>query len=416
MSDRPAVSSDLRATAATTARGLWSSLRDRVSQLTGDTATGPSPRPPAAGERGRILPDDPGPIPLVGIDHLEWYVGNAGHTAAWMERLGFRTVARQGPDTGVQDIVSLLLEAGEARILLTTGLTPGHDATRSVAARGDAVLDTAFGVPDVERAYGRIIHTGMEPDHLPVDMRQEGATLSLVPLTTADGVLHTLIAREHDTAASGFAPGFVAVDAPDGATRPARTIRGITAVTTVVAPGRLEEAVAQYRHLFDLAEVGRDQRDDVEVSVLARPGDVAADNGSRLAPGALRLVFASPTPRTDRNHLDDFLSRHGGSGVRTLTLGSDAFDDDLAAWRDASVGLLAVEDDPVVVTSDADARTQRVVSEPLQPRTPLLVALEGATDGVVDPVELALSEEAALAAHRRAHPDAPPLGTWTGGR
>lgn len=414
MSDRPRRPADLLGAATTRVRAAWSSLRRGAAEI--GAATGPSPRPPATGDRGRILPDDPGPIPLGGIDHLEWYVGNAGHTAAWLERLGFRVVAQQGPETGVQDIVSLLVAAGGARVLLTSGLTPAHDATRSVAARGDAVLDVALVVPDVERAYGRIIHSGMEPDHLPVDMRAEGSTLTLVPVTTADDVLHTLVARQGDGGGPDFAPGFVAAGAPGDPERPSNGITGVVAVTTVVAAGRLQDVLAQYRQLFDLAEVGRGRGDDVEVAVLARPDDIVAGEPARLAVGAMRLVFASPTRRTERNHLDDFLARHGGSGVRALTLATTTFDGDLASWRAGSVALLGSDADPVATTVAGDMTTRRAVTEPLQPRTPLLIALEDAPDGVVDPVALAVAEEAALAAHRRAHPDAPPLGTWTGGR
>lgn len=410
MSDRPTRPAGLAA-ATTRVRAWWSAVAGNVPH---PGATGPSPRPPATGQRGPIVPGDPGPVPIEGIDHLEWYVGNAVHTAAWLERLGFRVVARQGPETGVQDLVSLVAQAGGARLLLTSGLTPSHDATRSVAARGDAVLDVAFAVPDVEHAYGRIIHSEMEADHLPVDMRGDGRTLALVPVTTADDVLHTLLARAGTgpDAAAAFAPGFATVDGslPEGG------ITRVAGITTVVAPGRLDDVLAQYCQLFELAEVGRGRRDDVEVVVLAGSGAVQPGDPVTLAPGALRLVFVSPTRRTQRNHVDDFLFLHGGPGVRTVTLASDAFDDDLAGWRGADVALLASDGEPVVTTTVAGVRTRRAVTEPLQARTPLHVALEDAPDGVADPVGLALAEESALDAHRRAHPDAPLLGTWSGGR
>lgn len=372
-------------------------------------AGGPSPRPAASGERGRILPADPGPVRLRGIDHLEWYVGNAVHTAAWLQRLGMPVIARQGPDTGVQDIISFVLDAGSARLLLTNGLTPNHDATRSFAARGDAVLDVAFVVDDVEAAYGRAIHSGLEPDHLPVEMRtndDEGA-LSLVPITTTDDVLHTLVARNED-ASTGFAPGFVPVDRPPNP----GWISGVTAVTTVVSPGRLDPVVDQYRHLFDLTEVARaNHEEELQIAVLACPEDLDAADPTRVSAGALRLVFACPTPRMRRNHLDEFLGRHGGPGVRSITLATPSLDDALDGWRHAGVGLLIDAD------GAGDAGGARgVVTEPLQARSPLVLALEEVGERSVDPMARAQLEETALAAHRRAHPDAQPLGTWAGGR
>lgn len=371
---------------------------------------GPSPRPPAAGQRGRILPRDVGPVRLDGIDHLEWYVGNAAHTARWLERLGLPVAARQGPDTGVQDLVSYVLEAGSSRILLSTGLTPNHDTTRSYADRGDAVHDVAFRVSDVEAGYGRLIHEGLEPDHLPVELRDERGSFSLVPVTTVDGVLHTLVERPAGWSA-GFAPGFV-----DELGSGPNWITGITSVTTVVAPGRLDDVLRQYQALFELTEVARGSGEDhVEIAVLAHPDHVVGGEPSRVGLDALRLVFVCPTSRTERNHLDDFLALHGGAGVRTVTLATAHLDEAAAGWREAGVTWLSDAASPTAAISSGD-QPRRVITEPLQDRSPLVLALEEATEHAVDPLALARQEEVALAAHRRAHPDAEPLGTWGGGR
>lgn len=387
--------------------GWWDRLRSAVP---GTANPGPSPRPSVSGQRGRILPEDPGPVRLDGVDHVEWYAGNAEHTALWLQRLGLPVVARQGPDTGVQDLVSYVIEAGTARLLLSTGLTANHDTTRSYVKHGDAIHDVAFRVRDVEAAYGRLIHGGLEPDHLPVEMRgdDDTAALSLVPVTTADRVLHTLVERP-DGWSIGFAPGFVDEpgEGPGWAT-------GVTAVTTVLAPGRLDEVVRQYQHLFDLVEVARGPAEEhAEVAVLADPSAVVAGDSPRVRAGALRLVFACPTTRTQRNHLDDFLFRHGGPGVRTVTLGTADLGATTSEWRAAGVSWLV--DGSVAARPDG---ARRAVTTPLQARAPLVLALEEVIEDqdAVDVLGLARDEEAALAAHRRAHPEAEPLGTWAGGR
>lgn len=397
---------------------------------------------------GRILPPDLGPVSILGVDHLEWYVGNARLTAAWFQRLGFTPIARQGPDTGVQDLDSILLAAGDVRILLTSGLTPNHDATRAVAARGDAIHDVAWSVGDVEVAYGRCVHAGLEPDHLPVTLMgaPEEESMSLIPITTCDEVLHTLVTRpESPTSGGDFAPGFVTTAEPSSGAGPVTRVAGIT---TVVAPGRLDDVVGQHLRLFDLVEVERAERDGVTVAVLACPDDVSrSEEKPLIAAGALRLVFTSPGERTERNQLDEFLARHGGSGVRTVTLATDDMAGLVADWQRAGVSFLAAPlntdhdvgdgdhdaddesdagigghdaDEPgrgaVVVADYGGVVVRRAVTTPLQPRTPVVVAIEEAPDGVSSSADLACDEEAALAMHRRAFLPIEPLGTWGGGR
>lgn len=411
-------------------------LTDRVTTWLADlrsTVAEWTASPDQAGT-GRILPPDLGPVSILGVDHLEWYVGNARLTAAWFQRLGFTPIARQGPDTGVQDLDSILLAAGDVRILLTSGLTRKHDATRAVAARGDAIHDVAWSVGDVEVAYGRCVHAGLEPDHLPVTLMgaPDEESMSLIPITTGDEVLHTLVARPKSHA-GGFAPGFVTTAEPSSG---AGQVTRVTGITTVVSPGRLDDVLGQYLRLFDLVEVERTERDGVTVAVLACPGDVSrSEDKPVIAAGALRLVFASPGERTERNQLDDFLAHHGGSGVRTVTLATDDVAGLMADWQRAGVSFLAAppnvdhvvgdvdhaaDDEPgkgvLVTTESGTTVVRRAVTTPLQPRTPVVVVIEEAPDGVSSSADLAHDEEAALAMHRRAFLPIEPLGTWGGGR
>ena len=74
-------------------------------------------------ERGTIAPmADRDFMPLDGWDHLELWVGNAKQAAYFYEHaLGFTRVAYAGPETGVRDRASYLLEQGEIRLVVTSG-------------------------------------------------------------------------------------------------------------------------------------------------------------------------------------------------------------------------------------------------------------------------------------------------------
>ena len=91
-------------------------------------------------------------MPLEGWDHVELWVGNAKQAAYWYEHaLGFDRVAYAGPETGVRDRASYVLEQGEIRLVLTSGLRSDSEIVRFAATHGDGAKDVALQVPDAAR-------------------------------------------------------------------------------------------------------------------------------------------------------------------------------------------------------------------------------------------------------------------------
>ena len=73
-------------------------------------------------------------LPLNGIDHVEFWVGNAKQAAAYYRSLwGFTPVAYAGLETGVRDRSSFVLVQNDIRFVLTAPLGPdGTDASVAV--------------------------------------------------------------------------------------------------------------------------------------------------------------------------------------------------------------------------------------------------------------------------------------------
>src|SRR5204862_7537346 len=67
-------------------------------------------------------------MPISGWDHLELWVGNAKQAAYFYEHaFGFDRVAYAGPETGVRDRASYVLEQGEIRLVLTSAMRADHE-------------------------------------------------------------------------------------------------------------------------------------------------------------------------------------------------------------------------------------------------------------------------------------------------
>src|SRR5436305_12017150 len=100
-------------------------------------------------------------MPLEGWDHVELWVGNAKQAAFYYEQaFGFRRTAYAGPETGVRDRASYVLEQGEVRFVVTSALHPGHEIADHAYAHGDGVKDIALRVPDARNAYETAVERG----------------------------------------------------------------------------------------------------------------------------------------------------------------------------------------------------------------------------------------------------------------
>src|SRR5438046_5989548 len=101
------------------------------------------------------------PLPIEGIDYVEVYVGNAKQASYFYQKgFGFAPVAYSGPETGVKDKTSYLMQQGDMRLLLTSALVPDHPIARFVLTHGDGVADIALRVKDVEWTYKEAVKRG----------------------------------------------------------------------------------------------------------------------------------------------------------------------------------------------------------------------------------------------------------------
>ena len=100
-------------------------------------------------------------MPLLGWDYVELWVGNAKQAAYFYEHaMGFSRTAYAGPETGVRDRASYVLEQGDIRLVVTSAVREESDITKHHARHGDGVKDIALTVPDATEAYRQAVQRG----------------------------------------------------------------------------------------------------------------------------------------------------------------------------------------------------------------------------------------------------------------
>jgi 4-hydroxyphenylpyruvate dioxygenase len=177
-----------------------------------------------------IFPSKMGPE-YVGFDHIHWFVGNPKQAASyWITRMGFRSIAYRGPETGSPFLVSYVVANGDATFILTGPVCgPPKDGVdgllrqashheratlveihEHLTVHGDGVKDVAFRIAaDVESVWKRAVENGArsiaEPRTVAVD--GHGLLISATIGTYGDTV-HSLVNREGYSKDAPFLPGY----------------------------------------------------------------------------------------------------------------------------------------------------------------------------------------------------------------
>jgi 4-hydroxyphenylpyruvate dioxygenase len=97
-------------------------------------------------------------MPLLGIDHVELWVGNAQQAAFFYEHaFGFRASATAAWRPGARDRTSYALHQGRVRLVLTGALASGSPIAAHHRRHGDAVKVIALAVPDAGHAHDEAV-------------------------------------------------------------------------------------------------------------------------------------------------------------------------------------------------------------------------------------------------------------------
>jgi 4-hydroxyphenylpyruvate dioxygenase len=250
-------------------------------------------------------------MPLLGIDHVELYVGNATQAAYWFERaLGFREAAYAGLETGVRDRASHVLEQGRIRIVLTGPLLGTSEIARHVAAHGDGVKVIALSVPDAEHAYRHAVRHGARGVREPWEESDDGGTVRMATVATYGETLHTFVQR--DGYQGAFLPGYAAAD---GERTEAGLLVGVDHVVGNVELGRLDEWVSYYERVFGMTEMIHFTDRDIGTEYSALMSKVMADGKGRV-----KFPINEPAEGKRKSQIEEFLEYYGGAGAQHIAL------------------------------------------------------------------------------------------------
>jgi 4-hydroxyphenylpyruvate dioxygenase len=277
------------------------------------------------------------PLALLGIDHVELWVGNAKQAAHFYRTgFGYTPVAYAGPETGVRDRASWVLEQGSIRLVLTSSLRHGTEIADHVARHGDGVRDVALAVPDAAVAHGAALDRGARSVLEPTDDKDEHGIVRRAAIATYGDTVHSLVDR---SGYSGpFLPGFAPwTSVPDPL--PAVGLEAIDHVVGNVELGRMNQWVEFYERVLGFTELVHFSDEAISTEYSALMSKVVWDGEGRI-----KFPINEPAEGKRRSQIDEYLDFYGGPGVQHIAIQTGDIVASVRALRARGIEFMRVPD------------------------------------------------------------------------
>ena len=276
-------------------------------------------------------------MPLLGWDYVEFWVGNAKQSAFFYEHaMGFSRIAYEGPETGVRDRASYVLQQGDIRFVVTSALREEHEITKHCARHGDGVKDIALTVPDATEAYRQAVQRGARGIAEPYRLDDEFGSIELSAIATYGDTIHTFVNRADY--AGPFKPGYVSVSgngAPGGGV-------GLTNVDHIVGNvelGRMNHWVEYYERVFGMTEMIHFSDEDISTEYSALMSKVMADGE-----GKIKFPINEPAEGKRKSQIEEYIEFYGGAGAQHVALASTNIVETVEALKERGMLFLETPD------------------------------------------------------------------------
>ena len=273
-------------------------------------------------------------FPINGTDYVEFYVGNARQAVHYYQSaFGFQLVGYRGPETGVRDRASYLLQQGRIRFVLTAPLKPEGQIAEHVLRHGDGIRDLAFWVEDAREAFRLAVERGAQPVDEPRVLADDHGKVIVAAIHTYGDTIHSLVERRNYHGL--FMPGFV--ERKPHYQPPPVGLRYVDHCVGNVELGKMNVWVGFYEQVLGFKNLVSFDDKDISTEYSALMSKVMASGNERI-----KLPINEPAPGKKKSQVDEYLEFYLGPGVQHVAMATGNIIETVTALRDRGVDFLKV--------------------------------------------------------------------------
>ncbi|MDQ2866721.1 MAG: 4-hydroxyphenylpyruvate dioxygenase [Candidatus Eremiobacteraeota bacterium] len=290
------------------------------------------------------------PLARIDWDYIEFYVGNAKQAAHYyMSAFGFDQVAYAGPETGVKNRVSYVLQQNNLRFVITASLLPDDEIARHVALHGDGIKDIAIVVDDARASYDRAIAGGAKSVAAPSERTDAHGKITSAGIATYGDTVHSFVQRDEYN--GPFLPGFIEARRSISASQRPQ-LQFIDHCVGNVGWGEMDAWGDFYASVFGFSQLVSFDDKDISTDYTALKSKVMTDPRHQV-----KFPINEPAHGKKKSQIEEYLDFYHGSGVQHVAIRTDDIVATIDALRANGVEFL---DTPDTYYDELEARVGKI--------------------------------------------------------
>ena len=309
-------------------------------------------------------------LPINGTDHVEFYVGNAKQSSIYYRAvLGMELVGYCGPETGVRDRASYVLQQEKIRFILTTSLLPDHPISDHVRLHGDGVHDIALWVDDAESAYVETTRRGAKGVKEPTTMRDQWGEIKVSAIGIYGDTIHSFVERKNYSGI--FMPGFKPVEGKDKLSKPVG-LRYVDHMVGNVGWGQMNTWVKFYEEVMGFRLFMHFDDKDISTEYSALMSKVMSNGNERI-----KFPINEPAKGKRKSQIEEYIEFYQGAGVQHIAMATDNIIETVTKLRNQGIDFLYV---PTSYYNDLEDRVGKI-DEPIDELAKLGILVDRDDEG-----------------------------------
>lgn len=271
--------------------------------------------------------------PIKRFDYLEFYVGNARQAARFYSKcFGFTNTAYRGLETGDRKTASYVMEQGDIRFVLSTGLSSDHPVCKSVFKHGDGIAVIALEVPNAASAYRESTKRGAVGAIPPTEEEDEHGVFRYAAIHAYGDILIKFV--ERNDYAGVFAPGFEPRHLAKG--------KGVGLKTIDHVVGNVELGAMDRWAKFFADTMGFDMLVHFDDKTISTKYSALMSKVMQDRTGKIKFPINEPAQGKRKSQIEEYLEYNNGPGIQHLACATDNIIETVSKLRTSGVEFLQV--------------------------------------------------------------------------
>ena len=275
-------------------------------------------------------------LPLLGIDYVELYVGNAKQSAHYYKTaFGFQSEAYSGLETGKKDNVSYVLKQDKIRLVLTSPYNRGGEINEHIENHGDGVKVIAFWVEDAKKSFDETVKRGAKPYLEPIKEEDENGFVIRSGIHTYGETIHLFIERKNYKGV--FMPGFKKWESHYN---PISIGLGyIDHIVGNVGWNQMNIWSKFYEEVLGFSQIISFDDSDISTDYTALMSKVMSNGNGRV-----KFPINEPAKGLNKSQIEEFLDFYNSPGAQHIAVSTDNIVHTVSEMKKRGVEFLYVPD------------------------------------------------------------------------